>query len=202
MSLKEKFGARIKAHRIRLGLSQEKLGDECYVSKNAVSLWEKGGSYPDLECLPKLAKLFGCTIDSLFGYELDLPECQYWVILKEDVDFTDRNLYHSFYPVEQYDYDVDGERIVTVVSYDDDFPKQIQKYILSGRLVHIEYGKRNARVDGDDIVRSYDVSRDKIWVRESENGFTNQEALKEQVELGLIKLPSSFEQYIASTKET
>jgi len=54
-------GERIRSLRIKAGLSQDKLGQDVGVSRNAVSLWEKGGEITSAN-LRALADKFGTTI--------------------------------------------------------------------------------------------------------------------------------------------
>ena len=63
------LGQRIQAHRSRLGLSQEGLGDKLGVSRQAVSKWEADGAVPDTDKLIALSKLFGITLNKLLQVE-------------------------------------------------------------------------------------------------------------------------------------
>ena len=63
------LGQRIQAHRTRLGLSQEGLGDKLGVSRQAVSKWEADGAVPDTDKLIALSKLFGITLHELLQVE-------------------------------------------------------------------------------------------------------------------------------------
>ncbi len=63
------LGIKIRELRRRDGRTQEALADALGVTSQAVSRWESGGSYPDINLLPSLANYFGITIDELFGYE-------------------------------------------------------------------------------------------------------------------------------------
>ncbi|MBQ1405856.1 MAG: helix-turn-helix domain-containing protein [Oscillospiraceae bacterium] len=63
------LGERIKALRHRDGKTQEALAGELGVTSQAVSRWEKGICYPDMELIPSIANSFGISIDELFGYE-------------------------------------------------------------------------------------------------------------------------------------
>ncbi len=47
------------------GLTQEKLGELCGVSSQAVSKWEKAESLPDIMLLPTLCEVLGITADAL-----------------------------------------------------------------------------------------------------------------------------------------
>lgn len=61
------LGERIKEHRQRLGMSQEKLAELMDVTRQAVTKWESGQSAPSTENLFRLAELFGTTVDLLLG---------------------------------------------------------------------------------------------------------------------------------------
>lgn len=63
------FGDIITKYRKQLGLTQEALANHLDVTNQAVSKWESGQSCPDVALLPKIADLFGITIDALFGRE-------------------------------------------------------------------------------------------------------------------------------------
>lgn len=61
----EKMGERLLAYRKSLGLTQEQLAEKVFVTRQAVSKWERGESVPDLELLVALAELYGVTLDEL-----------------------------------------------------------------------------------------------------------------------------------------
>ena len=63
------LGERIKELRTRDGRTQEALASKLGVTAQAISRWEKGICYPDMELIPVIANTFGITIDELFGYE-------------------------------------------------------------------------------------------------------------------------------------
>lgn len=63
------LGERIKELRRRDGRTQEALAGGIGVTAQAVSRWEKGICYPDMELLPSIANYFGVSIDALFGYD-------------------------------------------------------------------------------------------------------------------------------------
>lgn len=69
--MKLTLGQKIKELRKRDGRKQEDLANALGVTNQAVSRWEKDGSYPDIEMIPAIANYFGVTIDELFGYEND-----------------------------------------------------------------------------------------------------------------------------------
>lgn len=66
-----RLGEKIRELRKRDGRKQEDLAVAIGVTNQAVSRWEAGGGYPDIEVLPAIANYFHITIDELFGYDSD-----------------------------------------------------------------------------------------------------------------------------------
>lgn len=64
------IGKIIFERRKELGITQQALAENLHVSFQAISKWENGISYPDIELLPLLAKLLNISIDALLGYPL------------------------------------------------------------------------------------------------------------------------------------
>ena len=62
-----KIGAVIRELRTKNGMTQEKLAAHLGVSVQAVSRWESGICYPDLEFVPKIANYFRVSADYLLG---------------------------------------------------------------------------------------------------------------------------------------
>lgn len=60
---------KIKELREKAGISKSQLAKIMDVDFAAVSRWDSGESMPRAAKLPKLADLFGCSIDDLFGRE-------------------------------------------------------------------------------------------------------------------------------------
>ncbi len=80
--MKLTLGEKIKELRKRDGRKQEDLANALGVSNQAVSRWEKDGSYPDMEMIPAIANYFHVSIDELFGYH-DKREEKIKVILEK-----------------------------------------------------------------------------------------------------------------------
>ena len=55
----------LRVNRERLGLTQEDVAQRIFVSRQTVSSWETGKTYPDVQSLLLLSNLFGVSIDSL-----------------------------------------------------------------------------------------------------------------------------------------
>ena len=64
-------GGQIKRYRTRLGLSQEELADRIFVTRQSVSNWENGRTYPDLQSLLRLSDLFGLSLDELIKGDIE-----------------------------------------------------------------------------------------------------------------------------------
>jgi N-acetylglucosamine kinase-like BadF-type ATPase len=58
-------GNRIKALRLEEGLTQSEFAEHLCISSQAVSNWERGATYPDLDNIVRIADLFGVTVDEL-----------------------------------------------------------------------------------------------------------------------------------------
>lgn len=65
--MKLALGDNIRKYRRALDLTQEELAERLGVSFQTVSRWENGGTYPDIELLPVLARTFSVTLDALMG---------------------------------------------------------------------------------------------------------------------------------------
>lgn len=63
------FGEKIQTLRNQNKWTQEQLAKKLYVSRTAVSKWESGKGYPNIDSLKDIAKLFNKTIDELLSSE-------------------------------------------------------------------------------------------------------------------------------------
>lgn len=63
------LGTIIAAKRKELGLSQEALGQQLGVSRQAIYKWESDASLPEIDKLIAMSKLFGITVGALLGLE-------------------------------------------------------------------------------------------------------------------------------------
>lgn len=83
------FGEKIQKLRTEMGLTQEQLAKELYVSRTAISKWESNRGYPNIESLKQLSKIFSVSIDDLLsGEEL--------VSLAEEENQSNRKRIFSF----------------------------------------------------------------------------------------------------------
>ena len=65
------LGKKIKQLRFKASLTQEQLAESVGVSAQAVSKWENSAAMPDITLLPKLAEIFGVSIDDLFDLSVE-----------------------------------------------------------------------------------------------------------------------------------
>ena len=63
------FNEKLQALRKKKGLTQEELAEFLFVSRTAISKWESGRGYPNIDSLKAIAKFFGITIDALLSGE-------------------------------------------------------------------------------------------------------------------------------------
>ena len=65
------IGSLIRNHRIAEGLTQEELGNQVFVTKQAVSKWETGKTLPDIEMLRKLCVILKISKDEILGGSIE-----------------------------------------------------------------------------------------------------------------------------------
>ncbi len=63
------FNEKLQELRKNKGLTQEELAEKLYVSRTAVSKWESGRGYPNIESLKEISKIFSVSIDELLSGE-------------------------------------------------------------------------------------------------------------------------------------
>lgn len=64
------IGNKIREFRKKKGITQEVLASVLSVSPQAVSKWESGLTYPDMEMMPVIAGYFEVSMDMLFDYDI------------------------------------------------------------------------------------------------------------------------------------
>jgi transcriptional regulator with XRE-family HTH domain len=65
------FSEKLQEFRKQHGLTQEELADRLYVSRTAISKWESGRGYPNIESLKAISVFFSVPVDELLsGKEL------------------------------------------------------------------------------------------------------------------------------------
>ena len=63
------FSEKFKKNRKAKDLTQEQIAEIFHVSPQAISRWENGATYPDIEILPSIAAYFKISVDELLGLD-------------------------------------------------------------------------------------------------------------------------------------
>ena len=82
------FHERLQQLRKQKGLTQEELASVLYVSRTAISKWESGRGYPNIDSLKRIAEYFCITVDEL------LSSGQMLTIAEEDRKQKEQQLCH------------------------------------------------------------------------------------------------------------
>lgn len=80
--------AQIKKYRTNMKLSQEELADKIYVTRQTISNWENGKSYPDIHSLLMLGSLFQVSLDELIKGDAE--------IMKKEISKSELNKFHRY----------------------------------------------------------------------------------------------------------
>ena len=70
------LGSQIKKYRNEFSLSQDALAEKVYVSRQTISNWENGKSYPDVNSLVLLSEVFQTSIDRLIKGDVEVMKKQ------------------------------------------------------------------------------------------------------------------------------
>lgn len=65
------IGNKIKFHRSRLNISQEEFAEKIFVSRQTVSNWENDKTYPDINSLVMISKIFDVSLDELIKGDVE-----------------------------------------------------------------------------------------------------------------------------------
>ena len=80
------FSEKLQTLRKQKNLTQEELAEILFVSRTAISKWESGRGYPNIDSLKAIAKFFGISIDQLLSGE------ELLTIAEKDVKEKENNL--------------------------------------------------------------------------------------------------------------
>ena len=84
----------IKKHRTQMNISQEELAEKIYVTRQSISNWENGKTYPDIHSLLLLSSLFGISLDQLVKGDIEIMKAE---IKKEEI--AKMNRYGKIYTI-------------------------------------------------------------------------------------------------------
>ena len=80
------FNEKLQELRKNKGLTQEELAQILYVSRTAISKWESGRGFPNIESLKSISKYFSVSLDELLSNEEIL------IIAEEDTKVRESNI--------------------------------------------------------------------------------------------------------------
>ena len=63
------FNEKLQKLRIQKGITQEELAENLYVSRTAISKWESGRGFPNIESVKAISKFFSISLDELLSGE-------------------------------------------------------------------------------------------------------------------------------------
>lgn len=91
------LGNKIKHLRKSMGLTQEEFANLIGVTFQAVSKWERGESYPDINYLPAISKILNISIDELLGNTSSCSEneIEHYLALYDEYTFENQNTVYS-----------------------------------------------------------------------------------------------------------
>lgn len=84
----------IKKYRTTMKMSQEELSEKVYVTRQTISNWENGKSYPDIHSLLLLSSLFEVSLDELIKGDIESMKKE---ICKKDTDL--HNYYSNIFSI-------------------------------------------------------------------------------------------------------
>lgn len=98
------FHKRLVDLRKNKDISQEELAEKLYVSRQTISNWERGKTYPDINSLLMISIYFGVSLDYLIKGDVDLMKHQVnqskfktWIILSGILFFALSVIYPTRY---------------------------------------------------------------------------------------------------------
>ena len=71
-----KFGKALSTLRKKADMTQNEVADKLNLSRQAISKYERGETYPDITLLQPLAYYFGVTLDELMGYDQEKVQAE------------------------------------------------------------------------------------------------------------------------------
>lgn len=95
------------------GLSQEELAEKLYVSRQTISNWERGRTYPDINSLLLIATFFDVSLDNLIKGDVDIMKHQVkqtqlkkWLLVVAAIVFIWNVLapIGRFYPIPNFEW--------------------------------------------------------------------------------------------------
>jgi transcriptional regulator with XRE-family HTH domain len=68
------IGKKLKEARAKFGMTQEQVANTLFVSRQTISNWETGKSYPDIASVIRLSDLYSVSLDELLKGDVKMVE--------------------------------------------------------------------------------------------------------------------------------
>lgn len=160
------IGTKIRELRKRDSRTQEALAEALGITPQAISRWEAGGSYPDVELIPAIANFFHVSIDELFGYNDDREQKIQNIIEEADKVLKSTGFTLSIGSLSQKFCD-GAERLRAAA---DEFPNEPRILVRLGDALHKlgwhEYGGK-AKIEDGTIVDDTEYNRKNLRWQEA-----------------------------------
>jgi transcriptional regulator with XRE-family HTH domain len=131
------LGKKISDLRREKGITQEEMAEKFGVSPQAVSKWENDISCPDIMMLPKIASMFGVTVDELLS---NSPKKETMVLPQEQR----KNIDDLMFRVKINS--ADGDKVKV------NLPMSLVK-------MGLEMGLKMPQISGNDVLKGIDFSQ-------------------------------------------
>lgn len=66
------IGKKIRDGRLKIGLSQEDLAEKLDTTRQTISSWENGKTYPGIQTITSLSDIFNITVESLIREDVEI----------------------------------------------------------------------------------------------------------------------------------
>ena len=150
------IGTKIRELRRRDGRTQDNLAEALGVTAQAVSRWESGGSYPDMEMIPSIANYFHVSIDELFGYQDKREEKIQNILHMADKMLSQCTHFHQGSLSEDFE-----EYIKTLRTAAEEFPNEPRILLRLAQALHMwGWNKHGTRMQTDESINTltFDVA--------------------------------------------
>jgi len=112
------LSSKIKQLRCKASLTQEQLAEELGISSQSISKWENSVSMPDISLLPKIAEVFGITIDELFNITSEQKLCRIENSIEIESELSNEKfLEYEKYLTEQLTESADRGHILSLLAH-------------------------------------------------------------------------------------
>ena len=140
----------IKKYRTEMNISQEELAEKIYVTRQSISNWENGKTYPDIHSLLLLSSLFGISLDQLVKGDIE--------IMKKEIKEADKERAEKK-AIEFLNQVFDAMKMQVQITAE--FKEDALEVNLEGEDMGVLIGKRGQTLDSLQYLVSLVVNKEK-----------------------------------------